>query len=237
MKRSTKLLLILLIIIGFWACQKDPFGAPIDLTPVVQDPVSTVKYKIEISVIGDGGTVTPTLTEVNKGASITISTKPQPGFAEDSIIVGLKSFPLTQNSYTFNDVSSDLKIGVKFKKTNLWYLIKDQWLQYSCDGRLANTTGNWIPYDNFHKQKYIFDENYKYKLYLDDNPTAIGNGPYILKEDSLIIGPDFRGNGGTRNKIISIGDSTLVLEYLSVYIDQNGVDPSKNMKILCKFKH
>jgi len=104
MKNKCFFLLILLLVGGLLSCSKDDLD----------------KYTIVTTVIDTGGTVNPAIIQVDKGYSLVLDIKPYFGFEEDSIFVNGQGFLLTEGGYALDNVSSNLKIEVKFKKTAIW---------------------------------------------------------------------------------------------------------------------
>ena len=197
--------------------------------------VEVETFSVEV-IAGTGGAVTPSgIISVIKGASLSLNITADFGHEADFVVVNGVSHPLTSSTYALNNITSNLKIEVMFKKTYIWYLIQGSFKELSCEARTVNTTGDWIsfPVDS---RKYFFDDHGRFKLF-SEGGTLVGDGPYILEEDSLIIGPDPNGNGGIRNKIIILNGDSMVLRSVGLYYGPNGYDPSKNMDEIRKYKH
>jgi hypothetical protein len=189
-----------------------------------------------------GGTVTSNLSQVGDGLGAVLTFNADPGFKPDSVIINDKSFPLTGNTYALSNITSDINVKGVFGKTNLWYLIKGPWKEVKWEERVVNTT-YWYNQVVPRVDIYVFTDQvvkgqYQFQEYFANN-QLVGNGPYILKQDSLIIGPDSNGNFGLRNKIISLTDDTLVIKLYGRYFDPNegGYVPSKDKEDLYTYIH
>lgn len=112
MKIRIMFLLMLLSIVVLVSCQREGFS------PFDEGDDSTVKVKYTVEVLSSpGGSITPDgVISVVKGSSISFNIIENPGFKRDSIIVNEVGYPLTTNTYTIDDIASDLKIKPIFKK-------------------------------------------------------------------------------------------------------------------------
>ena len=217
---------------------------------VISDHLFEVTYKkvvpnvkmvtVETSV-GPGGTINPLgITQVDSGGSLAIVLTPDPGFAPDSVILNGISHPYTENIYDLFNITADTKVKVVFGKTNLWYLIQGHWIISKIEARQVNTV-DWYnqtlgnPEFNF---DLAFNSQYNYYDY-NEKGELVGNGPYTLTTDSLILGQQmgqFR-SGGIRNKIILLNGDTLEVRRTNDFYDQYGnYVPSRNIEIQTFYK-
>lgn len=92
--------------------------------PVVIPPPVVIKYTVEASVIGQGGSVSPTHAVVIKGGGVDLSITPLDGYKQYYITVNGVKLPLASTTYSILNVSSDYKIEVTFVSNNFLIINK-----------------------------------------------------------------------------------------------------------------
>lgn len=102
---------------SFISCQ----NGIVDPEPI---PQPIIKFTIEASVVGQGGSVSPTQAVVIKGGSVDFSITPNVGYKQYSITVNGIKLPLASTTYSIMNVASDYKIEVAFVSDNFLILNK-----------------------------------------------------------------------------------------------------------------
>lgn len=184
----------------------------------------------------EGGSVGPYSTiSVTSGSNLNFTLTPEFGFKPDSIIVNGLSIPLTGNTFSLTNITSDTKIKGVFVKIQSWYLIQKPWKWFKWEVRTVNTVDWWnqiLPRDII----YIFTDQYKFQKFVP--PELVGDGLYILKQDSLIIGPNAQTlKDGVRNKIILLTADTLKLVHISKFYESGRPVPELNMEVQETYVH
>ena len=163
-----------------------------------------ITFTIETSC-GSNGTVSSLgKSEVLKGIDLTIAITPNPGYEIDALIVD-DAVVLTKSSYAFLNISSNHKLVVSFRKSQLGNLTQGPWRRCEVQYRHKGTT-IWTNYfvPDITILTYAFDATFNLKVF-DSKSILIGGYGYEIKADSLIWG------GGMRQKIIHLTSDTLIL--------------------------
>ena len=173
------------------------------------------KFTIEV-ISGPNGTISPSgKFEVDSGTVITFTLQPNVGFKVDSISINDIKLPLIDSVYTVT-VTSNNTINADFQKTALGMLIQKPWKTIISQERPVGTP---VWYDFIGESAvltgtYSFDSSFRFE-YLNNENIVTGDGYYILKQDSLIIGSNPQGDYGMRSKIILLTDDSLRITLIS----------------------
>lgn len=221
--------LVLALCITFWGCE--------GLLPVIpeESPVDKM-VTITATVVGANGTIDPYgVSEIKIGGSKTYTITPNIGYSTLSIKVDGVDVPVC-GTYEFKNVTQKRSsIVVEFISTNVPLLIQKSWKNISYQNRPVGTS---VWYDLIGESAvltgtYLFYSNFRFE-HLDDENIPSGNGSYILKQDSLIIGPNLQGGDGLRSKIILLTDDSLRIRLVSKYYGDDGHPDSE---IQCTYIH
>lgn len=198
-----------------------------------KDPLVVVPAKYTVEAFALNGTITPSKVEVSKGSDVILTVKANDGFKIDSVTVNGVNKPLTGNTLSFLKINSNYKIEATGKITELGLLIQKPWKEVRWQARLLTET-NWDKDKGISElgdQRIIFDGvTFRFKKTYDG--ALFGDGPFELKQDSLIIG------GGIRTKIIELSETTLIIEGVSEYFSAPYVhDHTKDSMIRITYKH
>lgn len=211
--RASLLIIMILFIVG---CKEGVVTLP-----------QTSKHTIEIVLNGNGGTVSPLgVKEVIEGSSLDIALNNEPGY-KSIVLVNGNAVTSGGNIYTLSNIYSNQKVEVSFEKTQLWYLIQKPWNIYLWQRRLV-TSSDWeltLSSPNVGSSTLVFDEKGRVK------GNLIGDVPYELKGDSLIIG------GGLKNKIIVLNGDNLVIRHESDFYTNTGHDHTQDVMVQESYKH
>jgi len=210
-KRDMKKLLFLiipLILVGLIACE-DRYA---------NDPTCTYK-----ATAGVGGEIKPSSGKAANGAIVPFTVTEDVGYEVDSVTVNGVVVELTNLSYRLKVEDSDYyDINVTFRKTLLLPLIAHPWelvTWYRKDVGAPDTDWKKLNPDIY---TLTFSDDGKYnKKYTDGTGLDIG---YLLKGDSLILGPNHLGNDGVRTKILVLKEDYMELFHIDKYYQGPG-DP------------
>jgi hypothetical protein len=146
--------------------------------------VVTKQYTIEVSVVGIGGTISPSgIFKVDSGKDQTFALTSEPGYKPDSVIVNGVSSPFFAftNKYVLSNINSDSKVKFIFKKTLSWYLMLKPWTKDAYEIRQED--GTW----NHFKSSYpsnvnivTYLPNGRLTIYRDG--VLVGDGPWSIDE-------------------------------------------------------
>lgn len=211
-KKLGLFLLLALAMVLIVRCEKDP--------PVVVP----VKYTIEAFAVN--GTITPSKVEVSKGSDVILTVKAKDGFKIDFVIVNGVNKPLTGNTFSFLKIDSNYTVEATGKITELGLLIQKPWKCISFQMRnVGDPVWETRTDEGIGSGTYIFGKDYKFQLF-DIRNKLIGDGPYTLTPDSLILGQingQYR-SGGLRYKIVILDEDTLKIKNVAKYYPSPG-DP------------
>jgi|GEM_PF-5697594 len=174
------------------------------------------KFKISL-LIGANG-ITPSCDIiVTESKDTVVSFAAASGYKVDVLKVDGVVIP-SANSVKFMNVSSDHKVEVTFKKKDAFdFLILKPW-NLSLEQKRDVGTEYWynfsIPANA--AEKYVFFDSYRFNYYMVEK--LVGDGNFILKQDSLIIGPNKEGYCGLRCKIVLSTSDSLVIRRVSKFI-------------------
>lgn len=207
-------LLLALALLLLVRCENEP----------IDPPVVPVKHTVEAVVAGVGGSINPSgKIEVVSGSNKNFTFTPNAGFKADFIIVNGVNSPLTSNTYSLLNITNDYKIEVTFKKTLLGLLIQKPWKCISFQMRFGGPVWETRTDEGVGSGTYIFGKDYRYQ-HFDIKNILTGDGSYILKGDSLIVGSNPQGNDGLRYKIVILDEDTLKIKDVAEYYPSPG-DP------------
>jgi len=159
------------------------------------------KYTIEATA-GDGGTVRPSgIIEVANNANLTIYINPNVGFDVDFVKVDGNITNQIDYAYTFENVVSNHKLEVTFKKTLTWYLTNGEWKLDSI--YIEEEDGHWTKWKlwgipNQVQERITFLANGKTIIYQDDK--LVGDSPWSINEN--VNPPTFQYSEGLQIVII-----------------------------------
>jgi hypothetical protein len=196
------------------------------LCPPEPPVVVTKQYTLEVSVVGAGGTVSPSGTfKVDSGKDQTFILTSEPGYRPDSVIVNGVSSPFytfTNKYYLFN-INSDSKVKFVFKKTLSWYLMLKPWTQDSIiirqkDGTWTHSASSYP--SNVTARTYL--PNGRFNAYRDG--VLVGDGPWFIDETT---NPATINMGGEVDEIEKLDEVSLILANYNVTIIG---DPDPNAK-------
>ncbi|MEI6143845.1 MAG: hypothetical protein WCP85_31490 [Mariniphaga sp.] len=183
----------------FMCCSKKSSNL---VSPVI--PIEKPKYTVSIS--GLNCIIDQPVLQVISGSPVDLSWKLQIGFEGKSISVNGIIIPLKSTEYHISAVNSNINIEIITSITPLGILIRQSWNVFSDKMRNTGET-TWSNTTNPRTGYYQFFETSKYKHFTNDG--LVGDGPFILKSDSLIIGNAPNGSGGIRY-IINQFDETRI---------------------------
>jgi hypothetical protein len=185
MKTLFKLILGFILILGFSSCEEDE--------PVVVP--TTTKYKVTVST-NKGGEVTPSISFVEEGKSLTLKIQPYFGYEIEKLnLDGQNVVCSGSDCFTLSNVKKDHFVEVSFKE-NLKGKILGRWRMDSLNIYNWNTR-NW----EYHKIYNVPNED-QYVLWLmPDNVAFVGypghfsgwkwdidtKGKFVLWEDKYEI--------------------------------------------------
>ena len=214
MKKLLFLIIPLIIIVGY-ACE-DRF-----IDPVVLPEVTYKAYK---ATAGIGGTIKPLSGKDTIGATVPFTVTEDVGHEVDSFFVNGVLTKLTNLKYNLKIEDSDYyDIIAIFKRTNLLPLIAHPW-EFEARYRrfVGETDADWAQsYPG--TWTYTFYKSGKYNKKWADGTG--GDDNYLLKGDSLILGPNYLGNDGIRTKILVLNEDYMEILCIAKYAQSPG-DPA-----------
>lgn len=225
---KTKIILfavLLLIVGGLMACEDCLFP---------DDPAVITKYTIEASAVN--GTFTPDFLKVSKGSDATLNLKANDGFDPDSVIInGVVDESLRGKTiFSFFNIDGNIKVKAVCKINKWGILMNGPWKTARWQRRLKSELTIWeldkYP-PNIEVETVTFNAKYR-EITLDSKGTIVGDAPYELKSDVLLI------TGGRINTIVELSNSTLIVEFDSPYFSEPYVrDSTKDRVIRVTYKH
>jgi hypothetical protein len=227
-KNLINLITILSILMIFIiSCQKEDLPDKV----IVPDPPVPTTYTVDASVIdATTSAIDPVgTTKVLKGDNLSYKVTTKDGYIADSILINGVKVPLIDNSFNLSKVDTNYTIVVPSPRKSalemeLELLTSSPWKYVSSESRNVGDS-EWINFpDKDWWATFIFSNDYTVQVF-DTKDVLTGNGPYILKQDSLIIGPNPQGKYGIRNKILTLDKNNLKLRFVSKYIYTPGDPP------------
>jgi len=186
-----KKILFLALVLSLASCRKDP----------IPDPPK----KFMVEVVNDnpqaGNLIPSGKIEVVEGSNFNITINSNFGWDVDSIIVNDNRIKMTSSSYSVL-INSNTKIRGIFRKNQYGLLCGKAWKNIKNETREPGTI-EWF-HQNWNPIGYLFTGTSMAQSF-DSNNVLIGQGGYLLKGDSLIIGE-------RRRKILTLSEDTLKLQ-------------------------
>lgn len=174
------------------------------------------EYTITVSVVGEGGTISPSGTiQVDEGSNMTFYLTSEIGY-NPLVSVNNGNASLTDNTITLSNISSNYDIEVKFEKTNLWYMRQDlmngEWKWDTLVSK--NTEGRWVytviwGESNHTQEQLVFLANGEVSITWDGK--YLGNDNWDIDDTKS---PAVLNWGGTPHTIEKLDESSMVLSVI-----------------------